>query len=188
MLHLTIYFTNNEILCLKTGSKSFVLTHYKTLLFRDLEKAMVIPSVHNILPRHGDVIINLETVGYRNQGLTFYNESTDTSVECYRDIDDYGSVPLIFTWPQYPIQYWTDIIDHNKLVNLKIKPEDVIYDDGIFTITSNNKTIKVKLCNGPLSLEGFKVLAFDSIRYNNYKVVVIELVIYENDIYEIGLY
>ena len=146
----------------KKGSKvkNLVVGQYKTLLFRDNNKAMVIPICFRsfrkpntiglpmvIYPRNGDVIIDLDRVGYRNEGLTIWDEDKMKRTGLCSVIDDYGSVPFTLSWPTYPITYYTDIIAHNNLS----ETQKLILENLVFRIKSvqKAKTNKYILLNAP---------------------------------------
>lgn len=121
--------------------KDDIKLRYETLLYRKDEKAMVIPlNLKTIVPRYGDVLIDLNDVGYRNQGVYFWNGAIIGS--CY-DFDDYGSVPLEFSWPEFPISYYLDIIDHNNYVNFRVEKELKVEDENYYTFETDGKRIMI---------------------------------------------
>jgi hypothetical protein len=88
--------------------------------------------------RMGDVIGPRE---YRNWRTYIHDGKGLTSL--YHDIDDYGSVPPEMAYPQFPLTYWTNHIDHNtvrwirkdsdlgKVIQSAIKDKrDIVIIDG----------------------------------------------------------
>ena len=62
----------------------------------------------------GDVI-HFEWIGkYRNDGKLMW--TGERVVELYSKLDDYGSVPKDFAFPEFPIDHFYDSIDHNNLI------------------------------------------------------------------------
>lgn len=65
--------------------------------------------------RRGDVI-KMEWMEYRNDGLFFWTGHHVISPNY--DVDEYGSVPEEFAFPEFDIHYYQDIIAHNFIVNI----------------------------------------------------------------------
>lgn len=172
-----------------TRVKSFnVETHikymYKTLLFRQENKPMVIPAISKIKPKHGDIILRLAVTGYRNDGVSFWDDKLKICIDCYRGKDEYGSVPLAFYWPEFPIEYYMGIIAHNNLVNFKVKKEDIFFTEAFWLLCN---TIKIKI-NSSLSLTGLKVMLFDNVLYSDHGIFILEFDKYEDGIYLFNLF
>ncbi|ARF09728.1 hypothetical protein Indivirus_2_107 [Indivirus ILV1] len=171
--------------------KQIVLNTYKTLLYRNHNHAMVIPYIIGkklrIKPRNGDVIINLDRIGYRNEGVWIWNDDLHKRCGLNYEVDDYGSIPYDFSWPEYPIMYYNGIIQHNNLINLKIDINDVEYEGtGIFRIKCNKETIRISI-QYPLSLLGFQSMVFFTLRYIKNHIVVFDLVKFENNVYYVDI-
>lgn len=64
-----------------------------------------------IIPKHGDIIIDIKVSGYRNDGVWFYHETEGL-------IDDLnwipcGTIPYSFSWPKFHHKYYNDAIYGN---------------------------------------------------------------------------
>jgi hypothetical protein len=66
--------------------------------------------------QRGD-LIQLEWLQYRNDGGYLWDG--ENVINLYYDIDDYGSVPLSFSFPEFPFRYFENVIVHNDLVFLR---------------------------------------------------------------------
>lgn len=64
--------------------------------------------------KHGTILKIKHIATYRNDGLLIFD---DQHVHGWRqldfDIDDYGNLPCVFTYPTFPFDYWNDKITHN---------------------------------------------------------------------------
>ena len=74
----------------------------------------ILPNLNKLPLLRGD-IIHLAWVGeYRNSGKLIW--TGERVVELDTNIDEYGSVPKEFSFPEFPIDYFYDSIDHNNLI------------------------------------------------------------------------
>lgn len=121
----------------------------KGFLFRRSDSTMTIPSYAfnfgHIKPRRGDMIVDLDDYGYRNDGFTFWNGEIRIRMD-HRSGDDYGQTPHEFSFPEFPIGYFYN--GHNETSNILLDGE-----------TLQNITNNI----GILDVYGH-VVAFDEIR------------------------
>ena len=62
----------------------------------------------------GDVI-HLDWLGnYRNDGKLMWDG--EKAVSLYYELDDYGTVPKCFSFPEFPVDHFYSSIEHNKLI------------------------------------------------------------------------
>jgi len=93
------------------------------------------PMVAGIVPRRGDTILNMKQIGYRHDGLSYWNG--DLHIEGPCDIDDYGTYPYEFAYPEFPTNYFycghsegfTMIVDSQFLKDW-LTPPSRIYPEG----------------------------------------------------------
>lgn len=129
---------------LKNGSISE--SRQYAMFVRSPAHAMVIPWTARCIipftPKHGDLLLDLddENFGYRNDGVHIcYNREKwikrfNVTIEvsgpelchrelCFRELcselDDYGALPTDFYYPDFPLNYWVDLIAHNYIVNVR---------------------------------------------------------------------
>lgn len=89
---------------------------------------------------------------YRNDGVMIYDGSELRNL--YSEVDEYGSVPPDFCYPEFDLGYFLPEIGHNFIVWLSEKVRKTILDKGVFTcepldhkhpdITDNSPSIKVE--------------------------------------------
>lgn len=130
---------------------------FESFLYRDASKAMIIPYLKKpflINPRNGDVIIDVERVGYRNEGITFWDDDPIKRGGCYYSIDEYGSVPLRYSWPTFPVTYYIGIIQHNNLVNFTCDIKDMEIDLDARTIKLKGPSETILLYLGDMFIPG----------------------------------
>ena len=104
----------------------------QALLYRRSDASMVIPikssslymSKGGINPRRGDTLVDLEKYGYRYNGITFWNGANRICPEL--SLDSYGSPPLEFAYPEFPIGYF--YCGHGRFWNIVLSPSII---DGI---------------------------------------------------------
>lgn len=101
---------------------------FDALLFRRLDKSMMIPDKYagiygkaGIKPRRGDTIIDLGRIGYRNDGISFWNGTN--RIKPNDEVDDYGSTPFEFTYPEFPPGYFH--AGHGDYTNVLVSQEMV---------------------------------------------------------------
>ena len=81
----------------------------------------ILPDL-KILPLLRGDVIHFEWIGkYRNDGKLMW--TGERVVELYAKLDDYGTVPKDFSFPEFPIDHFYESIDHNNLI--WISPEKV---------------------------------------------------------------
>ena len=68
----------------------------------------VVETLNDI--KRGDIVC-IGEADYRNDGKFIWDGKTVQ--ELHFDIDDYGSVPPEYAYPEFPLEYWDDSIDHN---------------------------------------------------------------------------
>jgi hypothetical protein len=75
-------------------------------------------SKHPCFPdlRRGDCLVLGPERGYRTTVLLIYDGSQIIDLDFTRD--DYGSLPTEFAYPEFPLDYFTGVIEHNNLVHL----------------------------------------------------------------------
>lgn len=94
-------------------------------------------------PQKGDVV-QLSWGEYRNDG-TFFVDIINDEVKVIHmeyDIDDYGSPPMNWWFPEFPIKYFEDVIRHNRLVFLSPIFDDEIMNNITFGIPDIEFDIK----------------------------------------------
>lgn len=64
----------------------------------------------------GDVIHLATSGNYRNDGRIVWNGRRFIDLDY--DVDDYGSAPSEYTFPEYPLDHFYDSIDHNYIIHL----------------------------------------------------------------------
>lgn len=91
---------------------------FDAFVFRRHDKSMCIPllrlsvmspsfgkkGMKGIKPRRGDTILDMLQIGYRNNGVNFWDG--EKIVECDDLFDDYGHPPLQFRFPEFPVFYF----------------------------------------------------------------------------------
>lgn len=97
---------------------------FEALLFRRSDESMVIPDMYMsphqsgrkvgkgrvvedgpwIQPRRGDTIVDLNAIGYRMNGVSYWNGMQ--RIDPNRQVDDYGSTPFEFVYPEFPPRYF----------------------------------------------------------------------------------
>lgn len=90
-----------------------------------------------IRPRHGDILLKTDEdgFGYRNDGIWFWHDKFG-AVECNFEHDDYGSVPLYFSFPTYCIDYYIRSgLAHNNIVNVDVSE----LENGDITFNESGK-------------------------------------------------
>ena len=78
------------------------------------------PKVQSISPSKGDLIVDISVEKYRNNGIYLYNGSNSESL--YTEIDDYGSLPPWFSYPEFKLNTWTHMISCNSIQWIKLIP------------------------------------------------------------------
>lgn len=68
-------------------------------------------------PKNGDIIVSAGK-RYRNDDLWFIliENGEKKVIEPYAEIDDYGSVPPNFRFPDFPVRYYDEIVSHNFIM------------------------------------------------------------------------
>lgn len=100
----------------------------------------ILVKLHNILKDlrvnliRGDVI-QLSWCTYRNDGLFIYDGENIIDL-VYDKFDDYGHIPKSFTIPEFPIYYWSEIIQHNCCMWINPKYHQELIDN----VTDNDNT------------------------------------------------
>ena len=85
----------------------------------------------------GDVVALEWIAGYRNDGKVMWDG--ENLVHLNVDIDDYGSVPEQFTFPEFPLDYFYESIEHNNVIWLsKSAVEEAIRN---FNVEKQESTI-----------------------------------------------
>ena len=62
----------------------------------------------------GDVVRLHLSDGYRNEGSYFWDGTEVIDYE--KTVDDYGSVPTRFKFPEFPLHYFSEVVTHNSYV------------------------------------------------------------------------
>jgi hypothetical protein len=60
----------------------------------------------------GDIISIIKN-GYRNDGKYIWNGKSVESLNYF--FDEYGGVPPTYQYPEFPLDTWDNVIDHNKI-------------------------------------------------------------------------
>ena len=83
--------------------------------------------------RRGDMVRVVEFEGdddsncYRNEGLFIFNGRKIIPLDI--SIDEYGHIPEEFSYPEFPVDYWSDIVTHNTIVPVDLKSFKFTEDD-----------------------------------------------------------
>lgn len=78
----------------------------------DLSKSLMESEISKLLliPKHGDVVLDIDISGYRNHGLWFYHE-TKGLINDIEPIED-GIIPFDFSWPKFHHLYYSDVMEY----------------------------------------------------------------------------
>ncbi len=93
--------------------------------------------------KRGDIV----TPGiYRNTGT--YISNGKNLIELYYKWDDYGSLPPDFSYPEFPLNYWsTDAIDHNSIRWIDINSSSIFTNKNSYPTRSGvdtKKAVRIK--------------------------------------------
>lgn len=88
-----------------------------------------------IQPRRGDTIVDLNAIGYRNDGLFYWNGMHRITLSYV--VDDYGSTPFEFAYPEFPPRYF--YAGHGECWNIIVSQEmlDEIAKDQTISLVDN---------------------------------------------------
>jgi hypothetical protein len=106
------------VLRIKTGATSAVLTDRScgdTPFCYVMTRLINNNELLSGLLKNGDIVAN-HSDQYRNEGMAVWN-GKKAYLEFDENIDEYGYVPAEFkTIDEFPINYWSETIDHNRLI------------------------------------------------------------------------
>lgn len=94
---------------------------YANIFLIDKNTKNLIEKIKEHNGRSGDIIENIDSSGYRTEGISLYfKDLTEHSiVDLQFSHESYGHVGDQFSLgPEYPIGYWTHAFDHGKVINL----------------------------------------------------------------------
>jgi len=131
--------------------------------------------VKNTIQR-GDMI-QLEWIEYRNDGSYFWDGENVIQLEY--EIDDYGSIPFEFSFPEFPFTYFKDRIVHNNLIQLSDKLMNEVKNNVKF----DNFVNVFPEIDGEKYLNCNRGIVYSSFQYNNvtYNIIgVPDSIIYDN--------
>lgn len=66
----------------------------------------------------GDVVHLLAAGAYRNSGRIMWTGTKFVDLDYDEAVDEYGSAPAIFRFPDYPLDHFYDSIDHNFIIRV----------------------------------------------------------------------
>jgi hypothetical protein len=97
-------------------AKKFVEAEDFDMSKKDLQlvNEKILPNLKSLPLLRGDVIHFEWTGKYRNDGKLIW--TGERAVELYSELDDYGTVPKEFAFPEFPIDHFYESIDHNNLI------------------------------------------------------------------------
>lgn len=88
---------------------------FNVALLNEFTEIMKKTKIFKSLPLlRGDVVYFSWIGGYRNDAKLFWDG--EKLIQFYHNIDDSGSVPPEFKFPEFPLNHFRDTVDHNGIV------------------------------------------------------------------------